>query len=104
MRGQAGGGGILAEPAYILLAESGVSDAHEVIRKITLNAEKKNLNFAQALALEPEVLNRIGNKMRELGVGDVKAFFEEPQRYSGLAADKAKRLARKYRKLFEGYQ
>ena len=28
-------GGVLAEPAYILLAESGISDAHEVIRKLT---------------------------------------------------------------------
>ena len=29
-------GGVLAEPAYILLGEAGINDGHEVIRKITL--------------------------------------------------------------------
>jgi len=106
--GLAGGftGGVLAEPAYILLAEAGVSDAHEVIRKITLNAEKSNISFAQALAQEPDVLQRIGGKMAELGLvasaDDALSFFEKPERYSGLAARKAKSLARKYKTLMGG--
>jgi adenylosuccinate lyase len=99
-------GGVLAEPAYILLAESGVSDAHEVIRKITLNAEKENISFAQALAKEPDVLQRIGGKMAELGLvtspEEALSFFEKPERYSGLAAHKAKSLARKYKTLMGG--
>jgi adenylosuccinate lyase len=99
-------GGIMAEPAYILLAESGVSDAHEVIRKITLDAEKENLSFAEALAKEPDVLKRIGGKMAELGLvasaEEALSFFEKPERYSGLAAHKARKLAQKYRKIFKG--
>ena len=99
-------GGVLAEPAYILLAESGVPDAHEIIRKITLNAEKEGISFAQALAKEPETLGRIGKKMAELGVitspEDVLIFFEKPEQYSGLAAQKAQQLANKYLKLFKG--
>ncbi|MDR2718642.1 MAG: adenylosuccinate lyase [Treponema sp.] len=107
LRGGSGlAGGVLAEPAYILLAESGVSDAHEVIRKITLNAEKENISFAQALAKEPDILQRIGGKMAELGLiaspEDALSFFEKPERYSGLAAHKAKQLAKKYKKIFEG--
>jgi adenylosuccinate lyase len=93
-------GGVLAEPAYILLAESGVSDAHELIRKITLKAEKESLSFAQALASEPETLGRIGAKMAELGLvhsaADALAWFEKPEQYCGLAAKKAKQLAEKY--------
>ncbi|MDR0290149.1 MAG: adenylosuccinate lyase, partial [Treponema sp.] len=104
--GTAISGGVLAEPAYILLAESGASDAHEVIRKITLNAEKESLSFAQALAKEPELLKSIGGKMAELGLiaspHDALSFFEKPERYSGLAAQKAKQLAQKYRKLLGG--
>jgi adenylosuccinate lyase len=96
-------GGILAEPAYILLAESGVSDAHEVIRKITLAAEKEHTSFAQALAAEPQVLARIGEQLAALGVIPAAAaalsFFDNPERYSGLAAKKAKTIARKYREL-----
>jgi adenylosuccinate lyase len=110
LRGNTGiPGGVLAEPAYILLAESGVSDAHEVIRKITLTAEKEKLSFAQALSKESEVLARIGNKMSELGLiaatGDASkaalAWFEKPEQYCGLAVKKAKTLSAKYRKLME---
>ncbi|MDR1249157.1 MAG: adenylosuccinate lyase [Treponema sp.] len=98
-------GGILAEPAYILLAESGVSDAHEVIRKITLAAERDHSSFAEALAKEGAALSRIGAKMAELGLvetaSDALSFFEKPEQYHGLAVRKAKRLAQKYRALMQ---
>lgn len=94
-------GGVLAEPAYILLAESGESDAHEVIRKITLEAEKERISFAEALARRPETLARIGSKMAELGlISEASAaleFFQQPERYRGLAAEKARALASRYR-------
>jgi len=106
-------GGVLAEPAYILLAESGVSDAHEVIRKITLTAEKKNLSFAEVLSREGETLFRIGAKMAELGIispagktneeitKTALSWFEKPEQYRGLAVKKARSIAAKYRKLFQ---
>ncbi|MDR1909689.1 MAG: adenylosuccinate lyase [Spirochaetaceae bacterium] len=96
-------GGVMAEPAYILLAESGVSGAHEVIRKITLAAERERLSFAEALAREGETLARIAEKMKDLGLiaeeAEALSFFREPERYRGLAAEKARSLARKYREL-----
>jgi adenylosuccinate lyase len=98
-------GGILAEPAYILLAESGVSEAHEVIRKITLATEKANSSFAAALAKEEAVLSRIGAKMAELGLvknaADALSFFEKPEQYNGLSVKKAKAIAQKYRALLQ---
>ncbi|GHU09064.1 adenylosuccinate lyase [Spirochaetia bacterium] len=118
LNGNAGiSGGVLAEPAYILLAESGVSDAHEVIRKLTLKAERENLSFAQSLASDSESLKRIGAKMAELGLIDCTsgspaaadpsdaalAWFEKPERYCGLAAKKALELAQKYRKVANEY-
>jgi adenylosuccinate lyase len=96
-------GGVLAEPAYILLAESGVSDAHEVIRKITLAAEKNQTGFAEALAAEPQALKRIGEQLAALGIipsaGEALSFFDKPERYNGLAVKKAKAIAAKYRKI-----
>ena len=104
-------GGILAEPAYILLAESGVQDAHEVIRKITLVAEEKHLTFAQALAEEKETLSKIAAKMAELGlistdktpgalsIEAALAWFEKPEQYCGLAVKKARSIAEKYKKI-----
>ena len=105
--GSSGGipGGVLAEPAYILLAETGESDAHEVIRKITLTAEKENLSFAAALSKEPSVLKKIGGKLAELGfvsnADNALSFFEKPESYNGLAAKKATTLSAKYKKLME---
>ena len=111
-RGNSGGisagipGGVMAEPAYILLAETGVSDAHEVIRRITLAAEKEKLSFAAALARENGLLEKIGGKMTELGLvskeGEALSFFENPHLYSGLASKRAKALAEKYSKLMGG--
>jgi adenylosuccinate lyase len=103
LRGGGIEGGVLAEPAYILLAESGVSDAHEIIRKITLTAEREKISFAKALAGAPEALSRIGAKMAELGItaapGEALSWFEKPEQYRGLAEKKAKELAVKYREL-----
>ncbi|MDR0642500.1 MAG: adenylosuccinate lyase [Treponema sp.] len=99
-------GGILAESAYILLAESGAGDAHEIIRRITITAEKERISFAAALRGEEELLRRIGEKMTELGLishpGSALSWFERPEQYRGLAVKKAKELAAKYRKLMGG--
>jgi adenylosuccinate lyase len=104
---KAAGSALLAEPAYILLAESGVTDAHEVIRKVTLAAEKENLSFAQALGREKETLSAIAAKMAELGLiktdgadgvtAAALAWFEHPEHYRGLAEKKARSIAAKYR-------
>jgi adenylosuccinate lyase len=100
-----GADGMMAEPAYILLAESGENDAHEVIRRVTLAAEKEGLRFSQALRREDAVLKRIAAKMRELGLarddGEALSFFENPARYRGLAAEKARAIASKYRALMD---
>ena len=94
-------GGIMAEPAYILLAESGLSNAHEIVRRITLRAEREGVSFASALAGEPDALARIGLKLAELGLvsrmEDAPAFFERPEAYCGLAEKKARTIAAKYR-------
>jgi adenylosuccinate lyase len=83
-----------------------VSDAHEVIRKITLAAEREKSSFAAALSKEPVLLEKIGGKLAELGLiaspAEVLSFFENPQAYRGLAAEKAKALAEKYSKLMGG--
>ncbi|MGI5173803.1 adenylosuccinate lyase [Treponema sp. OMZ 840] len=94
-------GGILAEPAYLLLAESGVSDAHEVIRKITLDAEHSGISFFEALQKREDVFERIRAQAEKLGIKDAASFFEHPERYRGLAAEKARSLAAKYRKIAE---
>jgi adenylosuccinate lyase len=106
LRGGGIAGGIMAESAYILLAESGVSDAHEVIRRVTLKAEKERLSFSEALSGEKDALAAIEGKMREIKLIDEKTsaldFFAKPENYCGLAVRKAKILSEKYKKLMQG--
>ena len=89
---------MLAEPAYILLAESGEADAHEKMRRITLLCESEGLTLREAL-------ERVGSlaaltaRLEALGVEEPRSFFEEPQRYRGRAAERAVAIGEKYRGL-----
>jgi adenylosuccinate lyase len=90
-------GGILAEPAYLLLADSGSPDAHETIRRITREAEEAGTPFPAALRAHSAVYEAICARLRTLGEADPDAFFAHPERYRGLSAQKARALAAKYR-------
>lgn len=94
-------GGVLAEPAYILLAESGISDAHEVIRKLTLEAETTGKTLYEVLLNNKDTLDRITAQLEKLGIKDAATFFQNPARYHGLAAEKSRRLAKKYAELMK---
>jgi len=94
-------GGVMAEPAYILLSEAGVSDGHEIIRKITLEAEETGVPFFEILKKHSDVYSKIIAQLENLGIQDAATFFENPARYSGLAEEKSRRLARKYADLMK---
>ena len=94
-------GGVLAEPAYILLGEAGINDGHEVIRKITLEAEKSGKTFFEVLKTHKEAFEKITAQLEKLGVENPENFFEHPANYCGLAAKKSRRLAKKYEKLMD---
>ena len=92
------GGAVLAESAYILLAESGEAGAHEKIRRITLLCEKDGLSLRQALEREG-ALGPLTRMLEALGVAGAPLFFDEPWRYRGRAAERARAIGEKYRGL-----
>ncbi len=94
-------GGVLAEPAYILLGEAGINDGHEVIRKITLEAEKTGKTFFEVLKTHEDAYAKIKAQLEKLGISNPDSFFEHPANYHGLADVKSKRLALKYKELME---
>lgn len=94
-------GGVLAEPAYILLGEAGVNDGHEVIRKITLECEQTGATFFEVLKKHTAEYAKITAQLKNLGIKDAETFFDNPARYCGLASEKSKRLAKKYAKLMD---
>jgi adenylosuccinate lyase len=92
------GGAVLAEPAYILLAESGEADAHEKLRRITLLCEREGLSLSAALEREG-VLGLLTERLASLGFSEPLSFFERPELYRGKAAEKARAIGLKYRDL-----
>ena len=94
-------GGVLAEPAYILLGEAGYNDGHEIIRNITLEAEKSGKTFFEVLKTHAKEFADITAQLEKLGIENPANFFENPANYCGLAAVKSKRLAQKYRDLMK---
>jgi adenylosuccinate lyase len=95
---------LLAEPAYILLAESGRADAHEVLRNITLVMERDGKSFDQALADDPPAMAAIYERLRFLGYVEPAGFFANPERYNGRAANKARELAARYTTVADRYR
>lgn len=94
-------GGVLAEPAYILLGEAGVNDGHEIIRQITLEAEQTGKSFFEVLKSHTEAFEKITSQLKKLGIASPQTFFEHPANYRGLAAEKSRRLAKKYETLMK---
>ena len=88
---------VLAEAAYILLSCGGEPDAHEIIRKITLESEKTGERMCAILKKNDKIWNTIKTQMeRTIGI-EPEEFFSHPELYRGLAAQKATKLAAKYK-------
>jgi adenylosuccinate lyase len=90
------GGAVLAEPAYILLAEAGRADAHEILRRITLKAEAEGLAFHEALLGDRDIGALLDGRLAALGLAPAAEFFSRPEAYRGRAAQKARAIGLKY--------
>lgn len=78
---------IIAEPLYIVLASAGHPDAHEAVRRLTLEAERLGRPLPELVQERAELqpyLERLTPQQR--------AVLSEPERYVGLAAHKARSL------------
>lgn len=84
-------GMITAEPAYILLAAAGHPDAHEAVRRLTLEAEETGRSFPQVLAEHQELseyLAELTPAQREL--------LTDPRRYTGLASQRTEEICQEW--------
>ncbi len=88
---------VLAEAAYVLLSLSGDKDAHEKIRKITLDCEKNGTRLVDSLQEDPELWNYISTRLESTTGEDAGEFFSNPWKYCGKAVEKTKDLVAKYR-------
>ena len=80
------GGMFLAEPLYILLASKGFGNAHGIVKEATLQAEKEGKSVFEIVE-QDETLSEIA----KLDIW--KALKENPEVYTGQAAQRAREIA-----------
>ena len=85
-------GGIIAEALYVLLAKHGHPDAHEAVRRHTLEAERSGRPVLELAALEPELRPILAALS-----SDERRVLDHPEEYRGLASEVARDVARTWR-------
>lgn len=80
------GGAIAAEPAYLLLAKSGVADAHEKIKELAIKAQDSKQTLAETIQNDlPDFWNGLTPEQQQV--------ISEPEvYYTGQSAQKAKSI------------
>jgi len=78
---------IIAEPFYILLASLGHPDAHECVRRLTIESLKANRSLS-VMAMEEESLKPYLEKFTD----SQKEIVSSPSKYTGIASKKAERV------------
>ncbi len=85
-------GMVAAEPAYILLAAHGHPDAHEAVRKLTLQAQSTGRPLLELLRESEELrpyLDKFTDHQQEL--------LRDPRKYTGIAARKTQTVCALWR-------
>ena len=88
---------VLSEAAYILLSCAGEPDAHEKIRKITIECEKSNKKLSELLMQDKDIWDKIDSQLKKTVGINASVFFSNPEYYRGQSVLKAKELSKKYR-------
>jgi len=82
---------VIAEPLYILLAAHNHPDAHECVRKLTLESQKTGKPLRE-LVLNNKNLKPYLDKFTK----EQKEVLKNPEKYIGIAAKKAEKICRKW--------
>ncbi len=85
-------GMVAAEPLYIVLAGLGHPDGHEVVRKLTLEAQKTGEPVGKVALAHPDLAEWMAKMTAEQ-----RAVIEDPTRYTGRAAEKARAICAKWK-------
>jgi len=83
-------GAFLAEPLYILLAARGHADAHELVREVTLKAEKEKASIF-------ELIREDGRFLEVVQLDSWKNLERGPEHYTGRAEERARAIASEWR-------
>ncbi|MBU6423326.1 MAG: adenylosuccinate lyase [Chloroflexi bacterium] len=85
-------GTIVAEPLYVLLAKYGHPDAHEAVRRLTLEAERTGRSVMEVATVDADVRAYLARLTPE-----ERRVLDQPEEYRGLAAAVARDTAATWR-------
>ena len=83
---------IIAEPLYILLASYGHPDAHEVVRKLTLEARQRKTTLRELVQVKTEL-----KPYWDIFTPKQREVLLHPEKYTGIAAEKTERVVNYWR-------
>lgn len=92
-----GGEMVFSEALYILVATGGGPDAHEKVRRATLQAEKSGGRLLDILRADTALWSELSAGLARTGIADAQAFFSDPANYRGRAAEKARSTAERWK-------
>ena len=90
-------GGIAAEALYVLLAKHGHGDAHEAVRRLTLDADRTGRPVVEIASLDDELRALVGELTPQ-----ERRIIERPEEYRGLSAEVAREVAATWRRRLTG--
>ena len=90
-------GGIVAEALYVVLAKHGHADAHEAVRRLTLEAERSGKSPLELAARDVE----LKPVLAELSPAE-RRVLDQPEEYRGLAPEVARDVAKAWRERLVG--
>lgn len=90
-------GGVVAEPLYVLLAKYGHPDAHEAVRRLTLEAERSGRSVLEIAVLDDDLRAALGKLSSE-----ERRVLDHPEDYRGLSAEVARDVATEWRQKLAG--
>jgi adenylosuccinate lyase len=90
-------GAIAAEPLYVLLAKYGHPDAHEAVRRLTLEAERGSRSLLEVATHDGDLREYL-----KKFTPDERRILERPEEYHGLAPQVAREIASSWRERLKG--
>ena len=89
---------IAAEPLYVLLAKYGHPDAHEAVRRLTIEAERGSRPLLEVAMLDDELRAYLARLTQ-----DERRVLERPEEYRGIASQVARDVATSWRQRLKGF-
>jgi adenylosuccinate lyase len=85
----------------VIAALGGDADAHERVRKATLQAERTGESLTRILERDGELWGTISRRLAKASGIEADTFFSDPANYRGIAAERARAISEKYGKFVD---